>query len=110
MEFHYSGKRCMIFLPLQMLKESNCSPTDTEGLVDYTLYGRGVDVGVLLRETEDGQTKVSLRSSDGLDVSKIAGRFGGGGHRGASGCTIKLPIDQAKKNILDIFGEVFGAS
>lgn len=110
MEFHYDGKLCLIYLTLEMLRESGCSPSDTEGLVDYTLYGRGVQAGALLRETDDGVTKVSLRSRDGIDVSAIAGTFGGGGHQAASGCTLSLPFDSTRQKILDVFGEVFGAA
>ena len=42
--------------------------------------------------------KVSMRSKDErFDVSKLAQKFGGGGHTLASGCTIK-------SNTPDIFG------
>ena len=39
-------------------------------------------------ETSTLQYKVSLRSCSYVDVSKVAGYFGGGGHKRAAGCTI----------------------
>jgi phosphoesterase RecJ-like protein len=53
---------------------------------------------LLFREVEDG-VKVSLRSKDYLDVSKIAAMFGGGGHVRAAGCNIKGDMKHAKKLI-----------
>jgi phosphoesterase RecJ-like protein len=44
---------------------------------------------------KEGQRKVSLRATDGrIDVSIIARKLGGGGHRQAAGFTTDLPFDQ----------------
>ncbi|MCD8241036.1 MAG: DHHA1 domain-containing protein, partial [Lachnospiraceae bacterium] len=42
-----------------------------------------------LHETANLEYKVSLRSGDSVDVSKIAAYFGGGGHARAAGVTMK---------------------
>lgn len=73
---------------------------DTEGIVSYVRGVRGADAGILFREMADGQIRVSLRSREGLDVSQIAARFGGGGHRMASGCTLPGPLSQAEQTVL----------
>ena len=73
---------------------------DTEGIVSYVRGVRGADAGILFREMADGQIRVSLRSREGLDVSQIAARFGGGGHRMASGCTLPGPLAQAEQTVL----------
>jgi phosphoesterase RecJ-like protein len=39
----------------------------------------------LVRETDDGQAKVSLRSRGDVNVEQIARRHGGGGHKNAAG-------------------------
>jgi bifunctional oligoribonuclease and PAP phosphatase NrnA len=65
--------------------------SDTEGLVDYLRAIRGVDVAALIREPPleaDGlapPNRVSLRSRGTIDVSEIARKTGGGGHRQAAG-------------------------
>lgn len=53
---------------------------------------------LILSEREDGVIKGSLRSEEykGVDVSKIAARFGGGGHKLASGFEIKGKIHETK--------------
>ena len=58
-------------------------------------------MGIAVRELSDGLIKVSLRSlDDKIDVSKIAAVFGGGGHKRASGCSFRVPVDEAKKQLL----------
>jgi phosphoesterase RecJ-like protein len=58
---------------------------ETEAIVDALRGVEGVEVAALVKEQSDGaRTRVSLRS-EGLDVSAIAARRGGGGHRQAAG-------------------------
>jgi len=51
-------------------------------------------------ELIDRNTKVSFRSRDSVDVSKIATDFGGGGHTRAAGCTLAMSIDEAQKIVI----------
>jgi phosphoesterase RecJ-like protein len=78
----------------------NCFEDDVEGLVNFPLTINGVDVALFFRELEDGSFRVSLRSKNSIDVSEIAGAFGGGGHRNASGCTVAGPLESAKDLLL----------
>ena len=71
--------------------------TDSEGIVDHMRAVEGTAVAVLVREllAEDrrGLRKVSLRATDGrVDVSRIAGALGGGGHPQAAGFTTELSL------------------
>lgn len=99
-EFHLEDRACLLTLTRAMLEESGAGASEAEGIVDFTLYSRGVLAGALLRETDNGETKVSLRSKDGVNVGRIAARFGGGGHHAAAGCMIAQPIAEAKKTLL----------
>jgi phosphoesterase RecJ-like protein len=58
---------------------------DADGLIDLIRIAEESDVACLLREIGDDKFKGSLRSRGRVDVSRIAGRFGGGGHRNAAG-------------------------
>ena len=105
-EYFENGRICVMPLTRQMLAESGASAANTEGLVDYSLFARGVEAGVLLRELANGSTKVSLRSRDGIDVSLVANQFGGGGHPNAAGCVVQLPLEQAKTEMVRLLGEL----
>lgn len=60
---------------------------ETDGLIDLVRMARGTDVACLLKRKGAGVIKGSLRSRGRIDVSAIAGSFGGGGHHNASGFT-----------------------
>jgi phosphoesterase RecJ-like protein len=70
----------------------------SEGIIDYLRAVEGAIVSVLIREPprSDGPTRrVSLRSSsDEVDVSAIARKSSGGGHRQAAGFSSEASIDE----------------
>jgi len=74
--------------------------TLTEGLIDQIRAIKGVKVAVLARRV-DNMVKISFRSKDKtVSVRELAGKFGGGGHPGASGAT--LPLTDLTKQIAEI--------
>ncbi len=81
----------------------------SEGIIDYLRAVEGSELAALIREPprEDGPTRrVSLRSSvDELDVSEIARRFDGGGHRQAAGFSSDLSVDEITAIVRDGFVE-----
>ncbi len=70
----------------------------TEGIIDHLRSIEGAKVAALIRDLGDrgrAARKVSLRSSDGeLDVSAIARKHGGGGHKRAAGFSTDLELDE----------------
>ena len=62
--------------------------TDLDGIVDQMRITEGVEVAIFLYEIENHVFKVSMRSNNYVNVSKVAAYFGGGGHIRASGCTM----------------------
>ncbi len=102
----------ILVLTQDMLKKVG-TDIDIDGLTAITRRIEGTLIGISIREMSDGVIKVSFRSMDDrVDVSKIAAKFGGGGHKRASGCSFNAPIDEVKNRILDgVFEEwnkVFG--
>jgi phosphoesterase RecJ-like protein len=81
----------------------------SEGIIDYLRAVEGAELAVLIREQLSAGApahKGSLRSSiDELDVSVIARRFGGGGHRQAAGFSTDLPLYEAVEQIREGFLE-----
>jgi phosphoesterase RecJ-like protein len=71
-----------------------------EDLVTYPRSLDGVKVGMLLREEGPGVVKVSLRAKGEVPVNRIAGRFGGGGHENAAGCTVPGSLDEVAGQML----------
>lgn len=100
------GRIAWITVTQHMLATCGATEDDSAGLAQYPRMIAGVDVSFLMRELEDGTTRVSLRSTGTFDVSVIAGRFGGGGHPGAAGCTIEGPPSTALPQLLDAAAEL----
>jgi phosphoesterase RecJ-like protein len=68
---------------------TGADPSDAEGLIDHIRAIEPVIVACVFEEVEPGLTRVSLRSkSDRVNVSDVAGQFGGGGHHAAAGARI----------------------
>mgnify|MGYP000778201781 CR=1 FL=1 len=59
-----------------------------------------MEVAIFLYEVGNMEFKVSLRSKEQVDVSKVASYFGGGGHVKAAGCTVEGPAEEAIERIL----------
>jgi phosphoesterase RecJ-like protein len=80
--------------------------SETDGVSHALRSVRGAKVAILMREQAAGGFRTSLRCSEGIDVSKIAAQFGGGGHRLASGCTVQATSgDDALRLVLDALAE-----
>lgn len=87
MEFFSDGKLCMIILDNDFCVKNNITSESIGGLSALPRTVSGVDTGVFISETVKGKTKVSLRSSEIVDVAEISVMFGGGGHTRAAGFT-----------------------
>ena len=80
-----------------------------EDVVTYPRSIGGVKVAVLLREEAPGMVKVSLRGKGEVAVNRIAGRFGGGGHENAAGCTVRGTLDEATATVIAAVREALAA-
>lgn len=73
--------------------------TDLDGIVDQLRITDGVECAIFLYETANHEYKVSMRSNNYVDVSKVAAYFGGGGHIRAAGCTMSGSIHDVINNL-----------
>jgi bifunctional oligoribonuclease and PAP phosphatase NrnA len=90
------------WVTLEQMERCGAKEEDCEGLVNYVLSIGEVEAAAFFRELADGRYRVSLRSKGKLDVSRVAERFGGGGHECASGCSLDGPLTVAVRQVLDL--------
>ena len=82
------------------IKKHGAGLSDADSVADDLRSIEGVKIAALFRETEKGNSRVSLRSKKGINVALVAKRFGGGGHHNSAGCRIRnSPVE--KKKLLD---------
>lgn len=96
-QFLCGGKAAVCGIPASM--EQNVSREDLEGMSGFLRSIEGVCISATLREIEGG-CKVSVRAVPGLDAGAVCTRFGGGGHKGAGGANLALPMDTAIKVVV----------
>jgi phosphoesterase RecJ-like protein len=91
------GRVAWLALPLGVVSEGF---VEAEDLANYPRSIGSTLVAAFLREQEGGVVKVSLRAKGGVDVNRIASRFGGGGHVSAAGCVVRGSLETATDQVL----------
>ena len=89
------GKMAICAIPRSVEEEIGVTPDDMDNISSFPRTVAGVCVAATLRETADGDTKISVRAVPGYDAAKVTEKFGGGGHRGAAGASLKMPLEEA---------------
>lgn len=90
---------------LEMTEKAGAVDGDNNGFVNMPLAAKDVVAVCYMREVQPGAYRVSLRSKDGLNVAKIAEKFGGGGHRNASGCRVTGDWNEREKELVSALEE-----
>lgn len=80
--------------------EEQIKTDDHDGIVEMGRDIEGVEISIFLREMENNEYKISLRSSDYVNVSDICLMFNGGGHMRAAGGTVYGPFEKAKERVI----------
>ena len=105
LEIHADGQLAIMILSAEDFKNSGAELELSEGLVNHARSIAGVEVAVLLKEVGPQEIKGGLRSNLWLNVNEIAALFGGGGHQRAAGCTLRIPMAEAKQGIITAIEE-----
>ena len=107
MDFYRNGKISVATVTLDMMEKAGATEDDCDDLAG--LAGRAEDsvVSITIREQEDGNCKISVRSNPEVSSSDICAVFGGGGHAMAAGCTIMGTPKMAKELLLQVIDEVW---
>ena len=89
------GKMAICAIPRAVEEEIGVTQDDMDNISSFPRTVAGVCVAATLRETADGDTKISVRAVPGYDAAKVTEKFGGGGHKGAAGASLKMPLTEA---------------
>jgi phosphoesterase RecJ-like protein len=84
------------------MRRSGAADEDPDGIINIARNINGVEAAAMLREMENGDIRVNLRSNSHVDVSAIASKYSGGGHTRAAGFTVRIgDLEQVGKMLLD---------
>jgi len=105
LEIYADGQLAIMILSAEDFRISGAELELSEGLVNHARSIAGVEVAVLLKEVGPQEIKAGLRSNLWLNVNEIAALFGGGGHQRAAGCTLRIPMAEAKQRLITALEE-----
>ena len=104
--FHKDGRVVVATVTRKMMQECGATEDDCDDLASLPGRIEGADVGITIREKEDGYSKISVRTSAAVSAVEICTFFGGGGHAMAAGCTIEADPQKARELLLAVADEV----
>ena len=99
MQMLRNGEMAIVAIPRAVEEAIGVTQDDMDNISSFPRTVAGVCMAATLRETADGDTKISVRAVPGFDATKVTEVFGGGGHKGAAGASIRMPIAEAVKAV-----------
>ena len=106
MKVFSDGKLAVIAIPRAVEQSIGVTEDDMDNISSFPRTVAGVCMAATLRETRDGDVKLSVRAIPGYDATIVTSQFGGGGHKGAAGATMKMSLSDAalavEKAMMDI--------
>jgi phosphoesterase RecJ-like protein len=100
-EYDIDGKFALSIVTDSMMKKYHAAKNDLDGFADFIRSIKGVEVALIIYETDMNSCRINFRSSGRFTVNNIAKYFNGGGHAFASGAVIKKPLDEAKTTVIE---------
>ena len=98
--FLQGGKIAVCALPKAVEAECGAGEDDLDNISGFPRSIEGVKLAVTIREEGQGKVKMSVRAVPGCDASALCAKFGGGGHKGAAGASMQMPMDEAVKAVI----------
>ena len=93
--FLAGGKGVVCAIPKAL--EKTVSQDDLTVVSGFLRSIEGVKISATIRETDDGGSKMSIRAVPGYDAAAVCAKFGGGGHKGAAGASVKMSLEETAK-------------
>lgn len=97
-EYFANGRLAVVDQPLS--ERFDTDEVDSDEVLDILRSVRTVEVVLFVRELSPSSCKVSARSKTDYDVNQLVRRFGGGGHRKASGATLAMPLAEGRAALI----------
>ena len=98
--FLQGGKIAVCVLPLEVEQAFDAGEDDLDNISGFPRTIAGVKIAATLRQEDPDTVKLSVRAVPGYDAGAICAGFGGGGHKGAAGASMKMTMDQAVEAVI----------
>lgn len=105
-ERYLDGRLVVTYETLEDTKLYGAEGRDSDALYQLLLSVKGVEAVVFLRQDTVSTCTAGFRSQDKIDVSAIAAKFGGGGHKNASGMSCNGKVETLIPQVVKEFARV----
>lgn len=102
MKIFGDGKLAIVAIPRAVEDMLGVTDDDMDNISNFPRTVAGVCMAATLRQTREGETKLSLRAIPGWDAAKVCEQFGGGGHKGAAGASTRMRLEETAQKLEDI--------
>lgn len=106
MRFYMNERVAIITITQEMYKLTGSNEQETEGIPPLTRQIDGVEIGITIKENENGTCKVSIRTYESVNSAQLAKAFGGGGHSQAAACKFDCGVKEAREMLVEKCGEL----
>ncbi len=105
-ERYINGKLVITYETQEDTRKYGQEGRDSDALYTMMLSVEGVEVVVFVRQETEHSCTIGFRSKDRIDVSLVASKFGGGGHKNASGASTDGKIETLIPSIVKEFSRI----
>ena len=105
-EKYLDGRLVVTYESLEDTRKWGLEGRDSDSLYQLMLSAKGVEAVVFLRQDTETTCTGGFRSQDKIDVSQVAAKFGGGGHKNASGMSCNGRVETLIPQIVKEFARI----
>ena len=102
LHYYYKGRLVIAPVTQKMIRVSGAGNDDFDDLAGLSGRAENAVMNITIRELENGNCKVSVRSAPEYSSIAVCEAFGGGGHFMAAGCSIDKTPEQTEKLLLEV--------
>jgi bifunctional oligoribonuclease and PAP phosphatase NrnA len=108
LDLQENGRLALAHLSLRLLEETASTHDDSDGLINIPLTVKDIQAVAFFKEVTPACYRISMRSKGEVDVSRVANKFGGGGHKNAAGCSMSGPYADVRRVLLEELRRAMG--
>ena len=99
--FDLDGRVASFIVSNKMIEDSGTIPEDVDGFTDFVRSINGVEIAIMVCESELGKCRINFRSKGKYIINDIARSFDGGGHKFAAGATAEGNSNHVLEEVLN---------
>ena len=104
--FFRDGDVAVAVVTKDMIAQCGAGEEDMDDIAGLAARAESAKISITVREKDKRLCRISVRTSDGVNASRICEVFGGGGHAAAAGCTIEAEPERAVRMLMEVIDEV----